>query len=247
MALDFLAFAYPGAVVLAAYVIMGLTGFGSALVTVPLLAWIWPLPEVVALAISLDIVASAFHGGLNFAKVDKRGIALMMPGMLAGALIGVWFLGLVEPRWPLFILGLYVISVGVRLLLNLRAKPGKQSYLSYSLSAMLVGLIEALFATAGPVLVAMMQRRHPDVSIIRASVPVGMVAVGAIALVILIASNAVSLDLLLIRWFYTIPVALFGVWLGNRFARRVSLDRIRLAMGALLILSGFTLSRYLWL
>ena len=30
--------------VLAGYTVLGLTGFGSALVIVPLLAWHWPLP-----------------------------------------------------------------------------------------------------------------------------------------------------------------------------------------------------------
>ena len=35
------------AVVLLGYTVLGLTGFGSALVIVPLLAWQWPLPEVV--------------------------------------------------------------------------------------------------------------------------------------------------------------------------------------------------------
>ena len=37
---------YPAAVVLLGYVVLGITGFGSALVIVPLLAWRWPLTEV---------------------------------------------------------------------------------------------------------------------------------------------------------------------------------------------------------
>lgn len=57
---------YPASVLLAAYAVMGITGFGSALVAVPLLAWIWPLPEVVALVILLDVPASMLHGGLNW-------------------------------------------------------------------------------------------------------------------------------------------------------------------------------------
>ena len=36
--------AYPAFVVLLGYVVLGITGFGSALVIVPLLAWRWPLP-----------------------------------------------------------------------------------------------------------------------------------------------------------------------------------------------------------
>ena len=51
---------YPAIVLGLGYLVLGITGFGSALVTVPLLAWIWPLPEVVVLAILLDIPASTF-------------------------------------------------------------------------------------------------------------------------------------------------------------------------------------------
>ena len=60
---------YPAGVIFTGYLVLGITGFGSALVTVPLLAWIWPLPEVVALAILLDVPASLLHGGLNFRQV----------------------------------------------------------------------------------------------------------------------------------------------------------------------------------
>ena len=52
---------YPMGVVLLGYTVLGLTGFGSALVVVPLLAWNWPLPAVVALTLLMDVPASAFQ------------------------------------------------------------------------------------------------------------------------------------------------------------------------------------------
>ena len=44
-------------VVFGGYVVLGLTGFGSALVIVPLLTWQWPLSHVVALTLLLDLPA----------------------------------------------------------------------------------------------------------------------------------------------------------------------------------------------
>ena len=41
--------AYPALVVTLGYVALGLTGFASALISVPLLAWRWPLVDVVPL------------------------------------------------------------------------------------------------------------------------------------------------------------------------------------------------------
>lgn len=43
-------------VVFGGYVVLGLTGFGSALVIVPLLTWQWPLSHVVALTLLLDLL-----------------------------------------------------------------------------------------------------------------------------------------------------------------------------------------------
>ena len=48
-------------VVLLGYAVLGLTGFGSALVIVPLLAWRWPLPEVVALTLLMDVPACLLY------------------------------------------------------------------------------------------------------------------------------------------------------------------------------------------
>ena len=70
------------AVVLVGYTVLGLTGFGSALVIVPLLAWHWPLPEVVALVLMLDLPASLMHSGLNWRQVQWTELRKLLPGMV---------------------------------------------------------------------------------------------------------------------------------------------------------------------
>ncbi|MCE7075928.1 TSUP family transporter, partial [Bordetella bronchiseptica] len=77
---------FPACAVLLGYVVLGITGFGSALVVVPLLAWRWPLPEVVALTLLLDVMASLLLGGLNLRQVDFAELRRLLPGMVAGAL-----------------------------------------------------------------------------------------------------------------------------------------------------------------
>ena len=72
-------------VVLTGYTVLGLTGFGSALVIVPLLAWQWPLPEVVALVLVLDLPASLMHSGLNWRQVQWTELRKLLPGMVLQA------------------------------------------------------------------------------------------------------------------------------------------------------------------
>ncbi|HQQ70689.1 MAG TPA: sulfite exporter TauE/SafE family protein, partial [Alicycliphilus sp.] len=111
---------YPAAVVLLGYTVLGITGFGSALVIVPLLAWRWPLAEVVPLVLLLDLPASLLLGGLNLRHVNLAELRRLLPGMVAGALAGLWLSGQLPGRWPLLALGLYVAAVGAR---ALRAAP----------------------------------------------------------------------------------------------------------------------------
>jgi uncharacterized membrane protein YfcA len=80
---------YPMGVVLLGYTVLGLTGFGSALVVVPLLAWNWPLPAVVALTLLMDVPASAFHSGLNWRQVQWHELRRLLPGMVVGTVLGL--------------------------------------------------------------------------------------------------------------------------------------------------------------
>ena len=40
----------------------------------------------------------------------------LLPGMAVGTLAGLWLTGILDPRWPLLALGLYVSAVGANAL-----------------------------------------------------------------------------------------------------------------------------------
>lgn len=237
---------YPALVLALGYFVLGLTGFGSALVVVPLLAGIWALPDVVAMAILLDIPASMLHVGLNLKQVRWKEMRRLLPGMAIGTLAGLLLLGVLDRRWPLFILGLYVAFVGIRALVPLSKPSARPSALWAHPVGALIGVIEVMFATAGPVVLAWLHRRQIDVAGIRATVPVIMLLAGLIAVVVLWSSGQINADVVAIRWLYGIPVALLGVVLGNRCAAWVSPLLMTRALAVLLTISGLFLMRHLF-
>jgi uncharacterized protein len=246
--MDWLEWLYPAGVLLAGYLVLGITGFGSALVTVPLLAWIWPLPEVVALAILLDIPASMLHGGLNIRQVRWQALGAMLPRMAVGTLAGLWLLGELDKRWPLFILGLYIVAVGLRTLRQTAPLSNRaHSPLGYHLGSGLIGIIEVMFATAGPVVLVLLQRRLREIAEIRATVPVVMVVAGSVAIAVLAASGQVDQGQTLERWLIGLPIAALGVVMGNRLARHIPPTVMRRTIAVLLVASGLSLTRHLWL
>lgn len=239
---------YPVCVLLAGYLVLGITGFGSALVAVPLLALVWPLHEVVVLAILLDIPASILHCGLNLRQVRWQALMNMLPGMVVGSGIGLLMLGQLDKRWPLFALGVYIMWVGLQLLRQVKTPSAiKASELSYHLGSGLVGLVEVMFATAGPVVLAVLQRKLNEVAEIRATVPIVMVVAGSVAVAVLLSSGQVDGSDIGQRWLFGLPVAVVGVLVGNRLAKRIAPSTMRRTVAVLLTMSGLSLIRNLWL
>lgn len=239
---------YPAIVLGLGYLVLGITGFGSALVTVPLLAWIWPLPEVVVLAILLDIPASILHGGLNFRQVRWNALNAMLPGMAVGSVVGLWLLGQLDKRWPLFVLGIYIAIVGLRAL-RVAATPTTTtaSRWGYHAGSTVLGVVEVMFATAGPVVLALLQRRLPNVAEIRATVPVVMVVAGSVAIAVLAISDQVNSAQTFERWIIGLPIAALGVLIGNRLAKQIPAVIMKRTIAVLLIASGLSLTRHIWL
>lgn len=233
-------------VVLLGYTVLGLTGFGSALVVVPLLAWTWPLPEVVALTLLLDVPASTFHSGLNWRLVQWRELRRLLPGMVLGTLAGLWLLQHMSSRWPLLLLGLYVAGVGLKALRAPAAPPEPVASAWAGPAGVAIGVVEMLFGTAGPVVVAWLGRRLTDVQAMRASTPLVISVAAATVLLGMAWEGRLSGDLIWQRWGLLICAALGGVWLGHRMAHRVPARVLRQAISALLVVSGVSLALGAW-
>lgn len=234
---------YAIVVLMTGYFVLGVTGMGSALIVVPLLTQRWPLPEVVALAILLDVPASILHGGLNLKDVQWHELRRLVPGMALGALAGLWLLGTLDPKWPLFVLGVYVLLVALRALAP-RGGSGLASGHWGHVAAAFIGVVEVMFATAGPVVVAWLQLRRLGVQAMRATVPVVMVLAGTVAIGVLLSFSPVDLATTGLRWLAALPVAVAGVMLGNRLAVHIPAPWMGRVLQGLLAISGLALMRH---
>ncbi len=231
----------PVLAVLTGYTVLGLTGFGSALIIVPLLAWQWPLPEVVALTLMLDLPASLMHSGLNWRQVQWPELRRLLPGMVLGTLAGLWLTHHLHSRWPLLALGVYVALVGLRALrAGASLAPLHPRWgLAYGFG---VGVVEMLFGTAGPVVVAWLTRRLDHAHEVRATIPM-VISVAVLTVLAGMASDGrLSEPQLWQRWLLLILPALLAVWLGHRLAHRVPVARLRQTICALLVVSGSVLA-----
>ena len=111
MSTEILFFAVP--VIFLAYAVFGMTGFGAALVAVPLLVHFIPLQTVVPLIVFFDLVSTTLIGGSNRASVSIAELKTITPWMLLGILLGATLLYSISPSGPLIALGIFVLYVSI--------------------------------------------------------------------------------------------------------------------------------------
>jgi len=231
---------FAGVAVLLGYVTLGLSGFGSALVIVPLLGWHWPLALVVPLVLMIDVPASLLHAGLNLRQVAWGEIPRLVPAMVAGSALGAALLAWATSAWPLLVLGLYVAGVGLRGLRT--ARPAAPAAPGWAWPTGLgIGVIESLFGVAGPLVVAWLSRRLRDPLALRATVPPTIVIVALLAIGSAALAGQLRHALVWVAWVALLPIGLAGVALGHRIAGRLPARLVSRVVFTLLVASGLAM------
>lgn len=225
------------AVIAAGYTVLGITGFGSALLIVPILAQWRPLPEVVPAILLLDVFACVLLGALSLRRAAWRELVALFPGMLTGAVVGVILPAHLPARLLLGVLSVLILLFALRglLLARLPVLATRKLALPAGFAA---GLIETLFGVAGPVIVMYLGGRLGELTVMRPTVAVGVVAVSTTALAAIgLNSPMPSGDWLLLLGCSAaiIPAAL---WAGSRVARRLDPPTLVRAIHLLLLASG---------
>jgi uncharacterized protein len=228
------------AVLLTAYFVRGLTGFGSGLISVPLLALWQPLQLVVPLIMVLDFVASFILGGVNTRKTDWSEIKRLLPFGVIGASFGVFAL-LRFPSAPVLLaLACFTIFFGLRNAFGVQP----QGHVS-ALWAVPTGLIGsgagALFGTSAPPYIIYLTHRLEDKSAVRATFSWLFVLDGGFRLILFVAAG------LLLQRQTQVAIALgfipmiAGLYLGNRVHLNISRERLLQVIGWILVGAGVSL------
>lgn len=227
------------AVVTAAYFVRGLTGFGSGLLSVPLLALWQPLHLVVPLIMTLDLIASFILGGFSTRQTAWVEIRRLIPFGVIGASLGVYAL-LRFPPTPITVsLGLFAMYFGLRQVRGL-APQGHISPL-WAVPAGLVGSgAGALFGTSGPPYIIYLTHRLEHKSAVRATFSWLFVLDGGFRLVLIALAGLLPLATQIVILVCLAPMAA-GLYVGNRVHVGISRERLMQVVGWILIASGAVL------
>jgi hypothetical protein len=228
------------AILLAAYFIRGITGFGSGLLAVPLLALFLPLQFVVPLVLLLDFTASLVIGGLHFKRVQWNEIGVLIPFSVVGVGLGTSLL-VNLPQAPMLIaLAAFVLIFAVRSVLNIHGdKPASRAW---AIPASLTGgTVGGLFGTGGPPYVIYLTHRIRDKGELRATLSALFFAEGLTRIASFLIVGLLMTARVWGTYLIALPLVLGALYLGGR--AHVGLDPTQMTrlVGVLLLVSSVSL------
>jgi uncharacterized membrane protein YfcA len=232
-------FAVAAAVVFGSYIVFGISAFGAALFTVPILSHFLPLAFVLPMCVLLD-VAAALALGVRFSReADRAELAWMVPFSLAGAIAGVTLLVALPQQAVTTGIGLFLVAYS---LYSLRRGEATRfvSRAWAPVSGFAGGAFGTLFGVGAPPYAIYLSHRMRDKLSLRATLS-NMVIFSVSIRALVFTVGGLMLADRLIGFASLVPFALAGLWVGNRIQGRVSRATLLRFVSGLLILIGVSL------
>ncbi|QDW35785.1 sulfite exporter TauE/SafE family protein [Bradyrhizobium sp. KBS0727] len=198
----------------------GFSGFGSALIFMPLASSIAAPRLVAALLLIIDFIGAAPLVPNAWRKADRKATAIMALGALVGVPIGTWFLSRLEPVTTRWIISAFVLALLLLLLSGWRYRGKDHTTISIGIGG-LSGFCSGLAQTGGPPIVGYWLGR-PIASVIqRANIVLFFAASDFFSLVSYALTGLITTDA--IRFSLVVgPVYGIGVWFGASLFGRAS-------------------------
>lgn len=232
-------FAIAAAVTFASYVLFGITAFGASLFTTSLLSHFYPLEFVLPLCVLLDVSAALALGRRFSRDADRGELAWLTPFSLIGAVLGVTLLVTLPRAITLCAFGVFLLVYGVTALREGPA-PARVSRRWAPLSGLTGGAMGTLFGIGAPPYAIYLNRRIEDKNALRSTLS-NMVLLSTSIRALVFLGGGLMLADRLIAFAMLLPLALAGLWVGNRLHDRVSRTQVTHIVSVLLLAIGGSL------
>jgi len=223
--------------VLAAGVVRGFTGFGSALVIVPLLALLWTPTEAIALAFGLGVVASVQLVPRAARQANWREIGPMAAATVLATPLGTMILLGVEPALMRRIIAALILIVTLTFLRGWQYR-GPRGAVPGFIAGALGAVINGVAGVGGPSVVLYLMSLPDTVAIQRANIVIQISLMGFVGLVYLAIADAVGGGDL-VRIAALAGPMILGTWIGSQLFRRLPATVFRVVvMWTLIVVSA---------
>jgi uncharacterized membrane protein YfcA len=224
-------------VIVAAYIVLAVGGFGSALISIPLLALLLPVKLVVPVVLLVDLTATLATGMRFRQDVAWAEIKPIIPTMLIGLIAGVTLLVKLPARWVLTSLGLFILGYGLYSLVYHERTRMHSRWWSIP-TGVVGGVISGLFGMGGPVYVMYLAGRIVDPSRLRATLSAIFSTNTAARLGLFLFSGLLVQKQVWTTAACLLPFMALGLFIGHRLHLRLNRSQIGRLISLLLLATG---------
>lgn len=225
-------------IIFLAYMVKGLSGFGSGLVAIPLLVFIFPLTFVVPVLGLLSYSGTIMQSYHLRKQVSWSDVLPLVPFSLIGIAVAIWLLVNTDGKILVRSLGVFVLMYSIYSLLPFPVRSGGRKWAI--LAGSFGGMVGALFGTGGPFYVVYLKLRKLDKGPFRATIAMiflidGGVRIAGYALTGLYTEQVLWMLLILF------PVLSLGMYVGHHLHVKIEQERFNHLISVLLLVSGVML------
>ncbi len=226
-------------IILTAFTVRGVTGFGSGLIAIPLLVLMLPISVVVPVMGLLDYSSALAHGLKLRKEIQWKQILFLFPFSILGVTLALYIFNTVDAQILKKFLGGFIICYALYSILSI--KPHTHSSHFWAIpGGIFGGLIGTLFGTGGPFYVRYLQLQGLGKTTFRASIATIFFLDGSARIAAYTMNGFYTLEIL---WLIalSLPIVVIGMTIGGHIHTNISHQTMQKGIGVLLLFSGSAL------
>jgi len=222
-------------------IVFGITGFGAALVTIPLATHLVPLQFALALFVLMDL-ANAFRIGLENPKHAVRAEwTRMVPTILLGTAVGATLLLRLPRQAATLALGVFVL---VFALYSLVRHPEARKIISHRwawVAGFAGGITSTVFGAGGPPYVIYLSHRGLTKDQFRATLGLCTMTSISLRVAAFLITGLLLNQQVWITAIFAVPAILLGIAVARHIFMKISREALMRAVAVMLLVSGASL------
>lgn len=223
-------------IIFIASIVRGFTGFGLALVAVPMIVFIMPVTDTAVFISIINVIFSLlyYRKSKEIVKGQPLGAMAVWTGIGVGA--GTVLLKLVNPAYIQLLWGLLIIFIVISLVhgLNLHVKSERAAL---TLSGLFGGVLAGATGITGPPVAVILSSIKTPKEKFNAIISIFILFAVSFALVFYLITGLIRKEIILLA-LCSVPALLAGLYTGDRLVSRISQKTFTTIVYIVLIIMG---------
>lgn len=223
-------------IVLLAGIVSGLAGFGSAIVSVPVLMVLMPPRLVVPVVQLLSSVIHVFVLADAWRSLNLRRIWPLILAGVSSVPLGTCFLLLLDASTLRLLVGGTVLLCALAMLLGWQ-RPVRRERLMLVLVGLVSGVLNGSTGMGGPPVILFLTNQDVEKQSFRVNLIFYFACLGVVSLISQYVGGLMTAEVIK-NWLMLVPAAILGTWMGIKLSRRTDQQRFRQITLGILMLTG---------